>query len=296
MGLQQFDMRLKGYRTINVFNVSSVGGTATAWLANFLNLLPGVTCFHGLREDPFINREMRMNAMEHEELDPAALIFGLKKLGHNQIGCTSIGAVHSAPDDRMREAVKALRGEFLVMLRNPFQRVVSLFTHHYRDILRYPAHDADVFKYIKNNFSLPYVNEEDVTRTYYVDKHPLLRIFTQLTYDIFYTDVANIQRVPLDEHLIYEHVFADREYFKEKVVKLIGLEIEDFDSIAEEQMAKPLNSHSEMKSLSDYDLFHSMPDAFCKIFNTVVDQFGADNLTKLYAYANVPIPEELFRR
>jgi len=113
----------------NIFNISSAGGTGTGWVAALLNSHPKIVCLHALRNKPFRSDNTHWNAEGY-----FTCLMELRDQTANQ---KTFGTIHSFYGAEAKPHVIDAGGSHKYMIRNPFTRLHSLFTHHYRDILGY---------------------------------------------------------------------------------------------------------------------------------------------------------------
>ncbi|MBF0383879.1 MAG: hypothetical protein HQL69_22920 [Magnetococcales bacterium] len=108
----------------NVFYISSIGHSATAWLATALDMHPNITCYHGIRyspEDP--QRKQVEGDVFLEQL--------AKKANKNHF----VGSVHGYSGNHIEQKIKDIGGQYATCLRNPIFRISSVYQHHYKKVM-----------------------------------------------------------------------------------------------------------------------------------------------------------------
>lgn len=107
-----------------IFYVSSLGASATAWLARALNLHPRIVCWHGTRSIPPVpsSRETTMA--------PEAFARGLRICAESTGGTKVFGAVHGYRGLLVKDAIEGEGGRFSAVIRHPVRRMHSLLSHY----------------------------------------------------------------------------------------------------------------------------------------------------------------------
>jgi hypothetical protein len=114
----------------NIFYISTLGHSASAWLAMALDMHPNITCYHGIRcspDDP--------NCKEIDGGDFLGLL--QKKAGDNHF----VGSVHGYTGNHIEPKIKNAGGQFANCIRNPIFRISSVYQHHYNKAM--DAHELD---------------------------------------------------------------------------------------------------------------------------------------------------------
>ena len=239
-----------------IFNISSAGGTATLWLSKLLNSHPNIVCFHGLRENLFLD--------EGTSLVGGKFFPGLLELRRLTGNTMSFGAIHSFYGPDGRELVMEAGGSHKFMIRNPFTRLHSLFTHQYRDLL---GHSVEAGQ---NVYALAadrgHVIEGTQTETR--EFTPAEAKFQTLCNEVVRTDIENLDSSADDECLKFEKLVSDRDYALHHLADLLGGEAEFLEQALAERMSTKENAHAATGSLSDAEVFDLWPETFRLMFAT----------------------------
>ncbi len=239
-----------------IFNISSAGGTATLWLSNLLNSHPNIVCFHGMRENPFLG--------DGTSLVSGRFFPGLLELRRLTGDMMSFGAVHSFYGPDGKALVTEAGGSHKFMIRNPFTRLHSLFTHHYRDFLGYSVEAG------QNVYALAADRGHVLERTQIETREftSAEAKFQTLCNEVVRTDVENLDSSADDECLLFEKMVSNRDYALFHLTDLLGGEREFLEQALAERMSTKENAHSAVGSLSDDEIFELWPETFRLMFAT----------------------------
>jgi hypothetical protein len=103
----------------HIFYCSSWGASATTWLAKALSLHDDVECYHGSRYFPDDEEKKHLTTEEFSQELQKRAASGL-----------CVGAIHGFHGDVMEQPINDLGGSFAYLVRDPVQKLSSLFTSH----------------------------------------------------------------------------------------------------------------------------------------------------------------------
>ena len=103
-----------------MFYISSLGHSATAWLASILSEHPDLVCFHGTRSiPPYESGTFDMNPSEFVD----GLIQLEKKCRHKK----QFGACHGFYGSILKKDIESKGGKYMAIVRHPVKRIQSMF-------------------------------------------------------------------------------------------------------------------------------------------------------------------------
>lgn len=242
---------------VPIFNISSPGASATAWLTRLLNQHPRVVCLHALREDPF----------HGEPIEPAEMIKGLYYLHGITKDQRCFGVNHSYYDPGIYDDLTAVGGGYMAILRHPVSRIQSLFQHHYRDVERHPVSNGDVFGTIRDN---------DTTARY-------LPLFEQRVIDTLYADMANLIRVKSEEVALFERLTADAGYCRARLETLLDDELAWFEPTIAASFDDKFNQHAAVAQAVD-EIYAQWPASYRACFREHIERFGVAAVSDIYGH------------
>jgi len=261
---------------VNIFNISSNGGTSTMWLTDVLNQVPGVVAIHGLRNNPFL---------EHDELPPERMAEGIINLSDTLTGVRSIGIVHTYRNEQSRDAFVNKGGTFAAMFRNPYERIHSLFTHHYKDIFNYTIDADDVYSDVASKIQLvspEQARQAVISNTMTEVLSPIEARFEHLVRSTLISDVINLLRVPENECMLFERMHKDQDYLVSHLERVTKRDPADIAAVVSENRDRKLNKHIVGRRLKAPEIYQVWPPAFRAIFDTILERMDKPKVTLLY--------------
>lgn len=281
-----------GFNMVPIFNISSTGATATAWLTGLLNLHPSVVCFHGLRHDPFTDGK--------EPLSGASLYDGLMSLRHRvrQRPPVTFGLIHSFSGPEVRPELIDRDGSFMAILREPLSRIHSLFINHYTTLHKQNMDvEDDVYQLVEERHQIssletlytPFFPCNADTMT------PIEWTFYALCKDTMANDLANYTLCPRLEVVRYEDITKDPDYLHTVLKRLLQDELEEFRDVIIEYCASDAYRGSRSFSIrrTPDDLFIAWPEQFKRLFLAAAGECGIGDVIDLYFTAGYSLPESL---
>lgn len=258
-----------------IFNISSAGSTASAWLTVNLNKHRLITAFHGLRMSPF----------GEGLIYPPTMYDGLKRLSEymntaqfaeiNQQGeRTAIGIIHTYYGPEARQTFIHNGGSFMAIIRDPIHRVNSQFQATYSDQLLDSANNQKRSCEAKDVFP-GFVR--DTTKFL----SPTDQLFFSIVENAIINDLANYQSCLANEIIIFEEMISSEQYCYARLSALTGVDDHEFRQIISRNMSIKTNTHVNEKKTSAY-IFDNWPDGFKHIFLSVMHSLGIDTCARMY--------------
>lgn len=228
-----------------VFNISSLGSTATLWLTKFLND-HGAICFHALRNDPFLPSGPEGD-LTRGYIEPEIMFKALLDLRERMETDKPIGLVHTYKEtSSVKPAVKEIGGAHFAMIRNPVDRLNSQFTakmiasKHFESSL---ASEREDF----------YSSVQEIYDGTEGDKKWIMSKFITLLYHIVSSDIDNVSHCEKSELIRFEDMFVDHEVLLNLVSRILEIDKSEVH-IDQTQLLDKTNSHVKqgIASWSEY--------------------------------------------
>lgn len=269
-----------------LFNISSAGSTASAWLTINLNKHPLITAFHGLRQNPFGS----------ELIHPDEMVAGLSKLAMylstiefsetNQSGeKPAIGIIHTYYGPEPRPHFIKSGGGFMAIIRDPVLRVNSQFLATYDEAQKIPntPEGVDIYDFIRENGQLGDVEEafpgfvRDTTK----GLSPANHLFFNQVETALRNDVLNFQKCPADEIILFEEMVSSVDYCFGKLSAVTGVDDDELKRIIADNMSVKANRHTKGRKTSS-DIFENWPEQFKFLFRAAMEDIGVEDCLKAY--------------
>lgn len=258
-----------------LFNISSAGSTASAWLTVNLNKHRLITAFHGMRTNPF-GRQL---------IYPSEMVKGLRNFSEclntaqyseaNQSGeTTAMGIIHTYYGPQPRQAFLQCGGGFMAIIRDPVMRVNSQFLAHYPDHDAYSVAINGQLSDVKNVFP---GFKRDTTKIL----SPAEEQFLTLSEAAIINDVSNYQNCPPQEIILFEEMVSCEQYCFDKLSALTGVDDQELKNIIVENMSVKTNIHTSKVQTSSA-IFDSWPEQFKYLFLSVMHGVGLDTCLGTY--------------
>jgi len=258
------------------FAISSLGGSATKWLTGVLNTHPDIVCFHAIQYDPFSEEGGR-------KLTPQALCGGLRGLHEETGGAKCFGSIHSFIGAGMAPEVTRLGGGFSTIIRNPIDRIHSLFTHHLEIKLGYTQKTDNLYdELIAAGHIGPDTAEAAPAETDDPKYTEFENEFAGWCYRTMASDMESVLHCPKDAILQHERMVDDGAYLARKLGRILGPFAANIGDYAGDRFHKRENVHSRTQYGSASDIYFDWPPKFRRIFFQAMTHFGITDLLYIY--------------
>lgn len=312
------------------FYISTMGATASSWLANLLNAYPTVLAIHGARSVP---------PFQSGTGDQLPGEFFNKLPSYRDIrkpGAKIIGGIHGYYGLTAKAEVEKRGGIFISIIRDPIKRIHSLFSHNFNNYLgnctAYPS-DMSVYDIIKNDCldfipdrfdykcdsflkrikpalsktitkiknrpyaSLPSAYMIDGARIAFT---PVEQMFMGLCKGIFRDDLIHMHSLGNDDIYKMEEMVSDMDVCIKLLQKISGNSLfsheQDIESLNRHFSTK-IGAHSKV-SYSIEDTYSHWPDSFKFIYQTILKSLGGNKLVEKYKkrfdYELIPFSDSQF--
>ncbi|MEQ9639020.1 MAG: hypothetical protein RIM84_03275 [Alphaproteobacteria bacterium] len=243
---------------VPIFNISSTGASATAWLTKLLNRHPSIVCLHALREDPFD---------DNREIEPADMVKGLLDLCYRTKELRCFGVIHSYYDTKVYDAVKAGHGGFMAIVRHPVNRIHSLFNHHYREISGHTVRDGDIYGTIVADGAV----------------RDFLPMFETRVTDTLYADMANLTKAQPEEIALFEQLTSDADYCRAKLEVMLDEDLGPFDFVIRGELDNKFNQHAAVAQSAE-DIYERWPRPYRDCFQEYATRIGLVGVRDVYRH------------
>lgn len=254
-------------KNVHLFNVSTSGSSASAWLNDLLNKI-GCVSFHALRSDPFSIEVQAHNRPDFHSMGPRQAFCGLRLLGCTILGMPPqkeydkrfdricIGAVHHFyKSSDVKKVLTEMGGKNMTIYRNPVHRLDSQFQGLFKSKIGNTT-TTELERLLRENDNLFYLALEQLMKRYEVAREQTIRLFDVLLKTIIETDIDNQQSCNEMESLFFERMFSNKE---ETISKLEHLLDKPIKEIPDEAFATKKNKH--VQSRDRVNSWHEFPEA-----------------------------------
>lgn len=254
-------------KNVHLFNVSTSGSSASAWLNDLLNKI-GCISFHALRADPFSLEVQAHNRPDIHSMGPRQAFCGLRLLGCKILGMPPqneydkrfdrirIGAVHHFyKSSDVKKVLTEMGGRHMTVYRNPIHRIDSQF----QTLFKMKIGDtiaAELEQLLQENDNLFYLALEQLMKKYDVARKQIVRLFDVLLKMLIETDIDNQESCCEAESLFYERMFLNIE---ETTLKLEHLLDKPLEKLPDDAFAIKKNEH--VQSRDRVNSWHEFPEA-----------------------------------
>lgn len=233
---------------------------------------------HGFRNDPF---QTNSNLLQ-----PDDMAAGLSTLAGYLKGVQSVGIVHAYRDESSRDAFLKLGGTFAAMFRNPYERIHSLFTHHYMEKFGQTVDSEDIYTDVM--LKIPLVTVESARSAVMTDEmdailSPIEARFENLVRTTLVADVLNLARLPDYECILFEKMHKDQDYLVAHLERVTKLDRAHLAKTVSENRERKLNKHIVGKRLQAREIYEVWPPSFRAIFDSVMERMGKSKVSELYS-------------
>ncbi|MBF0193778.1 MAG: hypothetical protein HQL71_04435 [Magnetococcales bacterium] len=267
----------------NIFYISTLGHSASSWLAMALDMHPNITCYHGIRYSP--------DDPSCKEVDGGSFLEILQnKAKDNHF----VGSVHGYPGTHIEKMIEKAGGQFATCIRNPIFRISSVYQHHYSkamavDKLKQRENFEEMIAsfYANNKQTVAALKKHGLLRGASIDGSPGIEglSYTDLcfmwsvmyvTYHDFYTAQSDNHVFRMEDYTQYPEAFAD--LFNRITKDQITLDTQYLSKVF--NIGK-INPHRKAV-LTDIAEFKQWPENHQKIFKAMIPFIGPNVLQVFY--------------
>jgi len=281
------------------FLISTPGGSASMWLSASLNRHPDIICHHALRRDPGKGDDAQ-NLTAEELVD---LLFEMR--AQEEEG-QCVGSIHSFFDSAGGPEILERGGAFLAIVRDPFLRVHSLFSHHYLQFADAPEIITDVYGDAEEMGRLTPLDDGykgiiPFDKKAYADDGEIVpdveglteteRTFSLILNQVFGGDFSNFHFIGLEGILHFEKMVRDETYLATRLGLALDIDAGEFMSIFADSKKEKTNRHSLTPITKASEVFEIWPEQFRRLFMFTVLRLGYAEIDSLYKSLEYPFED-----
>ena len=254
---------------IKPFYISSLGGSATAWIAASLSTHPSLVCYHGTKASPPGSTSDNFIQLSADDFAKSLLISSqatrFKKI---------FGAVHGFHGTAAKDSFQNMGGTFCGVIRHPIERLKSLTRMHVGILCR--KHDEPLFFDLDRNI-FAFIREaesEEFNKKVQFRVEGIFRTIIDCDFQI-YSDCG------VDALYKMESLTSNTDYFRSffNFITQGKLEASDgyFETVSDikNQNRRVVNTKSVL-SLDNW------PDFLIDTLQDVITDFGSDEFYDFY--------------
>ena len=261
-----------------IFNISSLGSTATHWLTNFLNN-ENILSFHALRQDPF---NLPMFILLN-------LFSGLINLRERMAIEKPVGVIHNfSTTSDIKPIIKIVDKDSVhfAIIRQPISRLHSQFT---LKVKWFDLPEQKKFFDLWSEGGIPEnIDFQGTNSVYEVLERKMahsksFRLSVKETFRLLFlriikADLDNIEHCEPSELILFETLFSDKTILPKIVSNISGISVENVN-LSYVDTSKKSNSHVK-KQMSEWAEF---PDIFRNIAADVIESnFNRSEIIEAY--------------
>lgn len=252
------------------FYISSLGGTATAWLSASISAQPHLVCFHGTRSIPPGIRWDNFKPLSAKDF-----VKSLAICGHSTRNKKVFGAIHGFHGVALKDEIEKVGGRFAAVTRHPFDRIKSLCQLHLIREINYKYPETSD---LKNSEVMPFLisNKDESFQV------QIKRIVNQITrHTISYDQIIAMKCEP-EAIFKMEKLTKNKSDLKKLLEYICPTHLIRSDKYLESSM-EISNQHRRVSKDKESFAFERWPNSLSQIVFSAIKEFGEAEFNTLYA-------------